>query len=101
MTGEPRLIPGSHKIVSTAMAHHGYTAGSIIVIDPEWGQEGQTPITRITPEISFPETEAWPVGGAYCNPYPLSEDLFLVAYTPDQLVGEGACSAKRLTASIS
>jgi len=89
MTGEPRLIPGSHKIVSTAMAHHGYTAGSIIVIDPEQGQEGQAPITRITPDISFPETEPWPVGGAYCNPYPLSEDLFVVAYTPDPLVGEG------------
>jgi len=89
MTGEPRLIPGSHKIVSTAMAHHGYTAGSIIVIDPEKGQEGQGPITRITPEISFPETERWPTGGAYCNPYPLNEDLFLVAYTSDRLAGEG------------
>ena len=89
MTGEPRLIPGSHKIVSTAMAHHGYTAGSIIIIDPEKGQEGQGPITRLTPEISFPETERWPTGGAYCNPYPLSEDLFLVAYTSDRLAGEG------------
>jgi hypothetical protein len=89
MTGEPRQIPGSHKIVSTAMAHHGYTAGSIIVIDPEKGQEGLAPITRLTPEISFPETERWPTGGAYCNPYPLSEDLFLVAYTPDKLAGEG------------
>ena len=27
--GEPRPVPGSHKIVCTAMAHHGYTAGSI------------------------------------------------------------------------
>ena len=89
MTGEPRLIPGSHKIVSTAMAHHGYTAGSLIVIDPEKGQEGMGPITRLTPEMSFPETEPWPKGGAYCNPYPLSEDLYLVAYTPDRLVGEG------------
>ena len=89
MTGEPRLIPGSNKIVSTAMAHHGYTAGSLIVIDPQQGNEGETPIKRLTPEISFPESEPWPVGGAYCNPYPLSEDLFLVAYTPDRLAGEG------------
>ena len=89
MTGEPRLIPGSQKIVSTAMAHHGYTAGSIIVIDPGRGREGPEPLRRITPEISFPETETWPTGGAYCNPYPLSEDLFLVAYTPDPLAGEG------------
>jgi len=89
MTGEPRLIPGSHKIVTTAMAHHGYTAGSIIVIDPEKGSDGPEPITRLTPEISFPETERWPTKGAYCNPYPLSEDLFLAAYTPDKLAGEG------------
>ena len=89
MTGEPRLIPGSHKIVSTAMAHHGYTAGSLVVIDAKQGLDGLAPLTRITPEISFPETEAWPKRGAYCNPYPLSEDLFLVAYTSDPLVGEG------------
>ena len=87
-TGEPRAIPGSHKIVTTAMAHHGYTAGSVIVVDPRVGQEGETPITRITPETQFPETEGWPED-AYATPYPLSEDLFLVAYTPNPLVREG------------
>jgi hypothetical protein len=87
-TAEPRAVPGSHKIVTTAVAHHGYTAGSIIVVDPRESQEGETPITRITPEIQFPETEGWPVG-AYANPYPFSEDLFLVACTPDTLVREG------------
>jgi hypothetical protein len=71
------------------MAHHGYTAGSIIVVDPREGDDGGAPITRITPEIEFPETEGWPTG-AYANPYPLSEDLFLVAYTPEPLVREGA-----------
>ena len=87
-TGEPRAIPGSHKIVTTAMAHHSYTAGSIIVVDPHKGQDGPKPIERITPEIEFPETEGWPLG-AYATPYPLSEDLFLVAYTPDRLMREG------------
>lgn len=87
-TAEPRAIPGSHKIVTTAVAHHGYTAGSIIVVDPREGQEGETPVTRITPDIQFPETEGWPVG-ACANPHPLNEDLFLVAYTPDTLVREG------------
>jgi len=88
-TAEPRAIPGSRKIVTTAVAHHGYTAGSIVVVDPGRGQEGETPLTRVTPEIEFPETEGWPTG-AYANPYPLSEDLFLAAYTPDPLVREGA-----------
>jgi hypothetical protein len=86
--GEPRPVPGSHKIVGTAMAHHGYTAGSLILVDPRQGIDGLPPLTRITPEIVFPETEGWPVG-AYATPYPLSEHLFLAAYTPDPLVNEG------------
>ncbi len=39
--------------------------------------------------LSFPETEGWPMG-AYATPFPLSEDLFLAAYTPDPLVREGS-----------
>ena len=87
-TGEPRQVPGSQKIVCTATAHHGYTAGSIILVDPRKGIDGLSPVTRITPEIAFPETEGWPVG-AYATPYALSEDLFLAAYTPEPLVREG------------
>lgn len=87
-TGEPRQVPGSHKIVCTATAHHGYTAGSIILVDPRKGLDGLSPITRITPEIVFPETEGWPVG-AYATPVALSEDLFLAAYTSEPLVREG------------
>ncbi len=112
ITAEPRVLPGSHKIVSTAAAHHGYTAGSLILIDPHVGTDGPEPITRLTPEVTFPESEyrgatpeqartlihsaqginngsAFPLHGAYCNPYPLSEDLFLVAYTPSKLAKEG------------
>ena len=87
-SAEPRQIPGSHKIVCTAAAHHSYTAGSIIVVDPRVGVDGLEPITRITPEISFPETEGWPPG-AFTTPWPLSEDLFLAAYTAEPLAKEG------------
>jgi len=87
-TAEPRQVPGSHKIVCTAMAHHGYTAGSIVLVDPRRGLDGLAPLERITPEIAFPETEGWPEG-AYANPFPLSEDLFLAAYTPEPLAREG------------
>lgn len=87
-TAEPKQVPGSHKIVCTAMAHHGYTAGSIVLVDPRRGLDGLAPLERITPEIAFPETEGWPEG-AYANPFPLSEDLFLAAYTPEPLAREG------------
>lgn len=77
---EARAIPDSQKVVATATAHHSYTAGSIIVVDPLKGNDGQDPITRITPEIAFPETEGW-ADSAYATPWPISEDLFLVAYS--------------------
>ena len=82
---EGKSIPGSQKIVATAGAHHNYTSGSIVMIDPEMGQEGAEPLTRITPEITFPETEhwpqvQWPIGGAQ-TPWALSEDLYLCSYS--------------------
>ncbi len=85
---EARAIPGSRKVVATATAHHSYTAGSIIVIDPYRGHDGQEPITRITPETAFPETEGW-ADSAYATPWPLSEDLFLVAYSAAPHTSQG------------
>ena len=99
--GECRAIPGSHKTVATAAAHHGQTMGTIIVVDPYKGQDGGEPLTWITPELGFPEASV-PQGIAIsarplpedvphksederrspraATPYALSEDLFLVAY---------------------
>ena len=98
-TGEPRQVPGSHKIVSTAMAHHGYTAGSIVLVDPRVGLDGLAPLTRITPEVAFPESEGWPVG-AFATPFPLSEDLFLAAYSRSRLRARGRCKMSPRTGSI-
>jgi hypothetical protein len=83
VTAEARSIPGSRKVVSTAAAHHFFTAGSIILVDPQKGQDGAGPLTRITPEVKFPETEGWGLKGCYATPYPLSEELFLAAYSPE------------------
>lgn len=82
MTAEARAVPGTGKVVATAMAHHGYTSGSLIHVDPARGEDGPDPITRLTPEVAFPETEADKGGGAFHSPWPLCEDLTLAAYTP-------------------
>jgi hypothetical protein len=99
MIAEPTAIPGSRKIVATATDHHGYTAGSIIVIDPAKGQDGGAPLRVVTPEIGFPERSP-PKGTTFtprplrsdvepaqrnrrrraATPFPLTEDLFLVSY---------------------
>ena len=88
MLAEARAIPDSRQVVCTAMAHHSYTAGSIIALDPSQGEDGPKPITRLTPETRFPETEGWPEG-VFCTPWPLSEDLVLAAYTPEKLAMQG------------
>ncbi|MCH5373554.1 MAG: hypothetical protein JJ992_06225, partial [Planctomycetes bacterium] len=85
---EARAIPDSSKVVGTATAHHSYTTGSIIVIDPQLGQDGDAPLERITPEIPFPETEGWGQNAA-ATPWPLTEDLFLVAYSHEQHARQG------------
>ena len=86
------------------------TAGSIVLVDPNAGQDGLAPLTRLTPETPFPESEfpvlkhwffhapdaiktdtpenlRWP-GHCYRTPWPLSEKYFLAAYSFDSLIGE-------------
>ena len=82
MTSEAAAVPGSHKVVCTATAHHFISAGSTILIDPRKGVDGPDPIQRITPEVKFPETEGWGLAGCYTTPAALSEEMYLVAYSP-------------------
>ncbi len=76
---EAKPIPGSSKIVFTASAHHAQTMGSLVMLDPGIGLEGEAPITRLTPEVAFPEIEGWP-RTSYANPWPLSERFHLVSW---------------------
>jgi len=41
--------------------------------------DGAEPITRLTPEVRFPEAEEWP-RAYYQSPYPLSERVFLTSW---------------------
>ncbi len=112
---EARPVPGSSRVMATAAAHHAMTAGSIILLDVQKGVDGPDPVTRLTPDALFPESEApvaqrgpgtwhapagvvrppaipveqarWP-GHCYRSPYPLSETYFLAAYSYDALLGE-------------
>jgi len=100
MIAEARSIPGSHKIVATGTDHHGCTSGTILVIDPRRGEDGMEPLLWVTPEFNSPEgglggeitkaaeplrddlprVEERRIQGRAATPYPLSEELFLVAY---------------------
>jgi len=83
---QARPIPGSHKLVATTAGHHTIHAGSLILIDRKIAEDGLEAITRLTPEATFPESEAHsPV--SFGSPYPLSEDLFLASFCPDPFPG--------------
>jgi hypothetical protein len=92
-TFEPRSVPGSHKIVATASAHHSITGGSLILLDPHKAADGPGPITRLTPEVPFPEIEGWP-SHFYASPYPLSEEHYLAAWSDQTLAQEGERSQR-------
>lgn len=87
-TFQAQPIPGSNKIIFTASAHHSITAGSVAILDPSVGNNGQEAITRITPAIPFPEAESRDIREYYASPWPLSEKYFLVSYSPTPLVWE-------------
>jgi hydrazine synthase alpha subunit-like protein len=80
-----RAIPGSHKYVATAAAHHGHAFGSLVLIDPHMGDDNSmSQLTRLTPEAPFPEAEGEKSqirqNMVYGTAWPLSEDDFLCAY---------------------
>jgi len=86
-TFEPRCIPNSHKIILTGSGHHAMTMGSLVLLDPAVGTEGTAPVTRLTPEVPFPEIEGW-AKAYYANPWPLSERLYLVAWGPETNIAQ-------------
>jgi cytochrome c553 len=87
-TFEPQSIPGSSKILFTASGHHAQTMGSLVMLNPAAGTEGTAPITRLTPEVVFPEIEGWS-GNYFANPQPLSERTILVCWGQEETVREG------------
>ncbi len=93
-TFQPQPIPNSNKIVFTASAHHSITAGPITIVDPSINVDGEEALTRVTPEIPFPEAESRDIREYYTAPWPLSEKFFLVGYSPFPLVWEPGANRK-------
>ena len=85
---EARSIPGSPRLIFTASGHHSITAGSLVLLDPRRGSDTSDALTRLTPEVPFPESEGKPQT-YYANPYPLSEEHFLVAWSDRPLKFQG------------
>ena len=78
MVVEAAAVPGSDKVVAIAQGHHSYNTGTVILIDPKLGENGEEPLTHITPETPYSETRGWPKPH-YSHPYPVNEELFFVS----------------------
>ncbi|MDP6524853.1 MAG: NPCBM/NEW2 domain-containing protein [Kiritimatiellia bacterium] len=79
LTAHLRSIPGSHKILSTAAAHHGEQRGTIIMIDPKVEDNNKmAQVKRVTSCWGMPETETgYHKRGAFSTAWPLSENYYL------------------------
>ncbi len=88
-TFQAKAVPGSSKIVCVASAHHAITGGPVLLIDPTVHNNSEAAVTHLTPG-HYPEAEKGPNGEWYNAPWPLSERLFLVAYSRDGLMYEPA-----------
>ncbi len=83
-----RAIPNSRKYVATAAAHHGHAFGSLVLIDQQTPDDrAMSQLTRLTPDVPFPEAERHirPIADcmAYATAWPLSEDDYLCVYDAD------------------
>jgi hypothetical protein len=89
---DARSIPGSRRVMFTGSAHHDWFAGSVGIIDPDRGFNFPDGLTKVTADVSWPESGNGPVDPvespdyhrsghyrAYYSPYPLSERDFLVS----------------------
>ena len=80
-----RAIPDSPRYVATAAPHHGHAFGSLVLIDPRVPDDGaMSQLTRLTPDVPFPESE-YPVKATracmvYATAWPLGEDDYLCVY---------------------
>lgn len=78
-----RAIPGSNKLISTAVAHHGQAYGSFVMLDYSLeDDDALSQLKLITPDERFPESEYgyFCRSAAYATPWPLSENYYLCVF---------------------
>ncbi len=89
---EPRALPGSGRIMFTAVGHHDWFHGSIGIVDPNLGANFPRGLTRVTFDLPWaevgnspadrPEASDYHSSGrfsGYLGAYPLSEEELLVS----------------------
>lgn len=89
---DARAIPNSNKLVAIGAGHHEWAQGAVFLIDYQKGTNESDGFRNVTPKIAPREgglgnkktIEQGGVidnGGLYQQPFPLSEETFMVAYS--------------------
>jgi len=81
---EARRVPDSRKMIFTASGHHAFTGGSLVLLDAHRAADGEAAMTRLTPEVCFPESEGWPQT-YFAGPWPLAENHYLTSWSAQPL----------------
>ena len=76
-------VPETRFIVGVAGAHHMFSTGTLVLIDPLAGQDGEEPLTRLTPDTGILESEGWFQKGSYMDPMPVNDTLYFASYSPE------------------
>ncbi|MFV1967153.1 MAG: hypothetical protein ACC628_17125, partial [Pirellulaceae bacterium] len=89
---DARSIPDSRRVMFTGSAHHNWFSGAVGIIDPAKGYNFPHGLTKVTADVTWPESGNGPTDPiespryhasgkytAYYSPYPLSERDFLVS----------------------
>lgn len=94
---QPKPIPDSKKIMFVGGAHHLNMGGTLVILDPSrvrydpiTAEDDLSSIEIVTPEIKLPETEEnikRVCKQYYHSPWPLSEEVWLTAYSHEPLGG--------------
>jgi len=84
-----RSIPGSQRLVAVGGNHYHPGNGSVVLVDTRRSRRGTGAMNCITPEIGYPPTYSYPARfGAFTDPYPFSEKLFIASHAPGPRLGK-------------
>jgi hypothetical protein len=79
-----RPIPGTRKVLAVLSGHHANQKGKLGIVDVALGNQENIGITLVAPESkpAAVRVDQWGVeGDQFKHPYPLSENLYLAAYS--------------------
>ena len=90
-------IPDSRKVVAVFSPGHGNreNAGNVMLLDPDRGPDDPASAKQISPTVKM--ASGWAGGrGGFRDPYPLSEDYFLVVRDKSLLVMDKAGNTEEI-----